>query len=78
MVMAKESRIGAYFVGFLVGVVATILFFYFGGWDWLAGRGDKVERRLRKGVDEAGEVLKDKGKHIEKKADEWIDSTFEK
>jgi hypothetical protein len=67
-----------YFIGFFVGVVSTLLFFYFGGWDYFARQGDKVERRVRRGVDDAGERVGEKGGQAKERADEWIDSTFKK
>lgn len=67
-----------YFIGFFIGVVSTLLFFYFGGWDYFARQGDKVERRVRRGVDDAGEVVGGKSDKAKERAGEWVDSTFNK
>ena len=70
------------FIGFLIGILSTIVFFYFGGWDYFASQGDKVERRVRKGVggvvDDTGDKIGEGGSKIKEKADKWIDSSFKK
>lgn len=77
--MAKGgSKIGAYFIGFVVGVIATMVFFYFGGWDLLARSGDKVERRVRHGVSDMKDSVEDAGEDVADKADEWVDENFKK
>lgn len=67
----SSSPFKGYALGFLAGVISTVLFFYFGGWDFLAREGDKVERRVKNSVDDAGGSAREK-------ADEWIDSNFKK
>ncbi len=67
-----------YLIGFFLGVISTLMFFYFGGWDYFARQGDKVERRVRRGVDDAGDVVEDKGDKAKERADQWIDNTFKK
>lgn len=65
-----------YVIGFLVGVASTLAFFYFGGWDYFARQGDKVERRVRRGVDDAGDAVGGKSEQAKERAGEWVDSTF--
>jgi hypothetical protein len=72
------SNIKGYVIGFLLGVLTTILFFYFEGWDYLARGGDKVERRMRRGVEHMTDDVKDASGGVKDKADEWIDGTFKK
>lgn len=77
--MAKgASQLRGYLIGFAVGVVVTVLFFYFEGWSYFASGGDKVERRLRRGVDHMTEKVEDAGDDVTDKADEWVDKTFKK
>jgi hypothetical protein len=71
-----------YLIGFLLGVLTTVLFFYFEGWDYLARGGDRVERRVRSGVEDIGETVSEKveetGESVAEKADKLIDTTFKK
>lgn len=67
-----------YVIGFILGIISTLLFFSLGGWDYFAREGDKVERRVRRGVNDAGDAVGDKGEEAKERADEWIDSTFKK
>lgn len=67
-----------YLIGFVVGVVFTVVFFGLGGWDYFARGGDKVERRVRHGVSDMQDSVKDAGEGVTDKADEWIDSNFKK
>ena len=67
----SNGKFGAYVFGFFLGVISTVLFFYFDGWDYFARQGDKVERRVRQGVSDAGTKA-------QQKSDHWIDSNFDK
>lgn len=72
------SNIKGYLIGFLIGVLITVAFFYFEGWDYLARGGDKVERRMRRGVDHMADDVKETSGDVKDKADKWIDGSFKK
>ena len=48
--MEKKASSGLkkFLWGFLVGVIATVLFFYFGGFTTLSRQGEKVEKQVKK------------------------------
>ena len=52
--MAKAPSKGAglkgFIWGFVLGVVATILFFYFGGFSTLSQKGTRVEKKVQQSV----------------------------
>ena len=41
-----------FFWGFLAGVAVTVVFFYIGGFTFLTQRGNRVEKEVKKTVDE--------------------------
>lgn len=77
--MAKGgSNIKGYLIGFVLGVLSTVLFLYFEGWDSMARTGDKVERQMKRGAEHISEDAKDASNGVKGKADQWVDGAFKK
>lgn len=47
---SKNAGLKGFIWGFVLGVIATILFFYFGGFSTLSRQGTQVEKKVQKSV----------------------------